>query len=144
VILCDVNVLVYAFRKDLDQHEAYNRWLTARLEGDEPVGLSSVILSGFVRIVTHSRIYRDPAPVDAALDFVQTLREAPTTIPVIEGPRHWEIFDRLCRQAGVRGGLVSDAHLAALAIESGAAFYSSDRDFARFPGLRWQHPLEAE
>jgi hypothetical protein len=92
--------------------------------------------------VTHSRIYRDPAPIDAALEFVQVLRDAPNTVPLIEGPRHWEIFERLCRKAGARGNLVQDAYLAALAIEAGAIFYSADRDFARFPGLRWQHPLE--
>ena len=142
MIFCDVNVLVYAFRKDLDEHEAYNPWLTERLQGDEPIGLSSVVLSSFLRIVTHSRIYRDPAPIDAALDFVQVLRDAPTTVPLIEGPRHWEIFERLCRKAGARGNLVQDAYLAALAIEAGAILYSADRDFARFPGLRWQHPLE--
>ncbi|MGC9536265.1 type II toxin-antitoxin system VapC family toxin [Streptomyces sp. UG1] len=137
-----MNVLVYAFRKDLEQHAAYNPWLTDRLQGDEPVALNSVVLSGFVRIVTHPRIYRDPAPTDAALDFVQVLRDAPTTIPLVEGPRHWEIFDRLCRKVGARGSLVQDTYLAALAIEAGATFYSADRDFARFPGLRWQHPLE--
>ncbi|MEV6943412.1 type II toxin-antitoxin system VapC family toxin [Streptomyces sp. NPDC051172] len=142
MIFCDVNVLVYAFRKDVEQHAAYNPWLTERLQGDEPIGLSSVVLSGFVRIVTHPRIYRDPAPVESALDFVQALRDAPATVPLVEGPRHWDIFDRLCRKVGARANLVQDAYLAALAIEHGATLYSADRDFTRFPGLRWQHPLE--
>ncbi|NUQ95515.1 MAG: type II toxin-antitoxin system VapC family toxin [Streptomyces sp.] len=142
MIFCDVNVLVYAFRKDVEQHAVYNPWLAERLQGDEPIGLSSVVLSGFVRIVTHPRIYRDPAPVESALDFVQALRDAPATVPLVEGPRHWDIFDRLCRKVGARANLVQDAYLAALAIEHGATLYSADRDFTRFPGLRWQHPLE--
>ena len=144
MIFCDVNVLVYAFRKDVERHAAYHSWLTSRLQGDEPVALSSVVLSSFVRIVTHPRIYRDPAPTEAALDFVQVLRDAPASVPLAAGPRHWEIFDRLCRKVGARGNLVQDTYLAALAIEHGATLYSADRDFTRFPGLRWQHPMEED
>ncbi|WP_455353484.1 TA system VapC family ribonuclease toxin [Streptomyces sp. SYSU K217416] len=142
MILCDVNVLVYAFRKDVDQHEAYRTWLTDRLNGDEPVAVSSLVASGFLRIVTHPRIYPDPAPTSIALDFLDTVRRSPAAAPLSEGPRHWEIFERLCRKVGARGNLIPDAYFAALAIEAGATFYSADRGFARFPGLKWSHPLE--
>ncbi|MDI3389941.1 type II toxin-antitoxin system VapC family toxin [Streptomyces sp. B-S-A8] len=142
MIFCDANVLVHAFRKDAEEHDAYNRWLTERLNGEEPVAISSVVASGFVRIVTHPRIFPDPAPVAAALEFVEALRQAPAAVPLREGERHWEIFGRLCRKVSARGNLVPDAHLAALAIESGATLYSADRGFARFPGLRWQHPMD--
>ena len=70
------------------------------------------------------------------------MRNAPVSAPVQEGPRHRDIFERLCLKAGARGNLFPDAYFAALAIENGATLYCADRGFARFPGLRWQHPLE--
>ena len=77
-----------------------------------------------------------------ALGFVEGFRGQPNAIPVAPGPRHWELFAKLCRTASVKGNLVPDAFLAALAIESGSEWISADRDFARFPGLRWRHPLD--
>ncbi|MGW7819026.1 TA system VapC family ribonuclease toxin [Streptomyces puniciscabiei] len=139
-----MNVLVYAFREEAKEHEAYRKWLTDRLRGEEPVAFNAEVASGFVRLVTHPRIFPRPVTAAAALDFLQAIRDAPVTTPLYEGPRHWEIFDRLCRRVAARGSLVPDAYLAALAIESGATFYSADRDFARFPGLRWQHPMEED
>lgn len=140
MIFCDVNVLVHAFREDAEKHGHYRDWLTERLNGDEPVAHNAVVASGFVRIVTHPGIFTEPAPVEAALDFLAAFHSSPVAVPLREGARHWEIFDRLCRMAGARAGLVPDAYLAALAIESGSDFYSADRGFARFPGLRWHHP----
>ncbi|MDI3421262.1 type II toxin-antitoxin system VapC family toxin [Streptomyces luteolus] len=137
-----MNVLVYAFREDAEGHEAYHSWLAERLNGEEPVGISSVVTSGLVRIVTHPKIFTEPAPVSTALEFVEALREAPASVPLREGERHWQIFERLCRKVGARGNLIPDAYLAALAIETGATFYSADRGFARFPGLRWRHPMD--
>ena len=142
MILCDVNVLVYAFREDAKDHDRYHAWLIERLRADEPVGYNSVIDSGFLRIVTHQRIYQPPSEPETAFAFLQDVRNAPVSAPVQEGPRHWDIFERLCLKAGARGNLVPDAYFAALAIEHGATLYSADRGFARFPGLRWQHPLE--
>ncbi len=142
MILCDVNVLVYAFREDSKDHDRYHAWLLDRLRGDEPVGYNGVIDSGFLRIVTHQRIYQPPSEPETALAFLQDVRTSPVSTPVQEGPRHWGIFERLCLKVGARGNLVPDAYFAALAIEHGATLYSADRGFARFPGLRWQHPLE--
>lgn len=99
------------------------------------------MLSGFVRVVTHPRVFDPPDTVDAALAFANALRAQPTALPVAPGDRHWEIFERLCRATGVKGNLVPDAYLAALAIETGSEFITTDRDFSRFPGLRWRHPL---
>ncbi|MEV2255320.1 type II toxin-antitoxin system VapC family toxin [Streptomyces sp. NPDC050147] len=141
MILCDVNVLVYAFREDAKDHELYHSWLLEQLRGDEPVAYHGVIDSGFLRIVTHQRIYQPPTEPDTAFTFLQDFRDAPVATQLSEGPRHWAIFERLCRGAGARGNLVPDAYIAALAIESGATLYSADRGFARFPGLRWRHPL---
>ena len=113
----------------------------AAVTSDEPIGLSDLVLSGFVRVATHPRIFDPPAPVDEALGFADALRSQPNTVGIAPGPRHWDIFGRLCREAGAKGNLVPDAYLAALAVESGSEWITTDRDFSRFPGLRWRHPL---
>lgn len=99
------------------------------------------MLSGFLRIVTHPRIFTVPTPIEDAIDFVGALRGQPNCVPVEPGSRHWEIFVNLCRDGHAKGNLVPDAYLAALAIESGCVWITTDRDYARFPGLRWRHPL---
>ncbi|MBA2291782.1 MAG: type II toxin-antitoxin system VapC family toxin [Gemmatimonadales bacterium] len=139
--LIDVNVLVYAFRENAPEHAAHRAWLEALVRSDEAYAVSEQVLSGFLRIVTHPRIVHPPAPIEAALGFANAFRAQPNAVLIAPGIRHWEIFQRLCRQAGARGNLVPDAWLAALAIESGCEFVTTDRDFARFPGLRWSHPL---
>ncbi|WP_155054650.1 type II toxin-antitoxin system VapC family toxin [Streptomyces blattellae] len=144
MIICDVNVLVYAFREDSKNHDRYHAWLIERLRGDEPVGFTGMIDSAFLRIVTHRRIYQPPSEPETALTFLRDMRSAPVATLIQEGPRHREIFERLCLRVGARGNLVPDTYLAALAIEHGATLCSVDRDFARFPGLRWQHPLEED
>lgn len=138
----DVNILVNAHRPEANDHHRYLRWLDDARRADEPLGVASLVLSGFVRIVTHPRVFREPTPVDLALKFAESLRTAPNALAIVPGPRHWGIFARLCRSAEARGNLVPDAYLAALAIERGATWYSADRGFARFPDLRWKHPLE--
>ncbi len=116
--------------------------MTALVGSDSAYGISDLVLSGFLRVVTHPRVFRDPTPLDTALAFTAEVRDRPNCIPVSPGARHWDIFTRLCREAGARGNLVPDAFLAALAIESGSEWITTDRDYARFPGLRWRHPLE--
>jgi len=141
VILPDVNILVYAYRAEAVNHADYGRWLEQLANADEPFALSAVVLSGFVRIVTHPRIFRPPSPIDDALGFAEDLIGQPNCVMVHPGPRHWDIFSRLCLDRGIKGNLVPDAFLAALAIEQGCELVSADRDFARFEGLRWRHPL---
>jgi toxin-antitoxin system PIN domain toxin len=99
------------------------------------------VLSRFLRIVTHPRGMTTPAPIESALAFAESLRSQPNALPVVPGPRHWSIFERLCREAGATGNRVPDAYLAALAIEHGAELVTADRGFARYPGLTWRHPL---
>ncbi len=139
--LLDVNVLVYAHRQDSADHVAYHDWLTALVSSDAAYGLAELVLSGFLRVVTHPRVFSPPSGLEDALHFVAELREQPNAVIVAPGPRHWDIFTGLCRSAGVKGNLVADAYLAALAIECGAEWISADRDYGRFPGLRWRHPL---
>ena len=141
MILPDVNILVYAHRIEARDHAAYRGWLESLVNGDQAYGMFDEVVSSFVRIVTHPRIYKKPSSIDEALTFAAYLREQPHSVPVRPGPRHWDIFARLCHKSGARGNLVPDAYLAALAIESGCELITSDGDFARFKGLRWRHPF---
>lgn len=141
MILSDVNVLVYAHRRDAERHDEYRQWLERAVAGPAPFGFSDLVASGFLRVVTHPRVFRDPSPLEEAMAFVRALRDRPNRIPVEPGPRHWGIFRDLCLESRVRGNLVPDAWLAALAIESGAEWITTDGDFQRFPGLETRHPL---
>ncbi len=141
MILCDVNVLLYAFRRDSTGHEEYRRWLVERLEADESYGVSELVLSSLVRIATHPRVYARPSGLKEALAFAAAVRDRANAVLVAPGSRHWTIFERLCTESGARGNLVPDAYHAALAIESGSEWITTDRDYGRFPGLRWRHPL---
>ena len=140
--LLDVNVLVYAHREDTDRHGVFRRWLDALVNGDEAYGICDLVLSGFLRVVTHPRVFTLPTPLATALSFAKRIRERPNCVSVTPGPRHWDLFVQLCRKGGCKGNLVADAYLAALAIESGSEWISTDGDFSRFPGLRWRHPLD--
>lgn len=141
MFLVDVNVLVYAHRPDADDHSRYRNWLDSALDSGTTCAFSDLILSSVVRVVTNPRVFGHPTPLDIALQFVDSLRENQTCILVSPGGKHWGIFKKLCGAAGAKGNLVSDAYFAALAIESGAEWITADRDYARFPGLRWRHPL---
>lgn len=143
IVLADVNVLVYAFRRDSPDHEAYRAWLLENVGADAAFGVSDIVLSGFVRVVTNPRAFVHPSKADRAFEFASMLREQPNAVLVSPGTRHWDIFANLCRAAGAKGNLVGDAYLAALAIESGSEWITADRDYSRFPGLRWRHPLVA-
>ena len=142
MLLADVNVYIYARRRDSERHEAYRTWLEERLGGDEPFGVSELVLSAFVRIVTNHRVFKNPTPPKAAIEFCEAVLAAPAAVPLRPGPLHWPIFAKLCRQLQARGNSVPDAYLAALAIEHGATWVTVDSAFARFPGLRVQRPLE--
>jgi len=141
VIVPDVNVLVYAARDDAVHHAAYHDWLLAAFAGQEAVGLSELVLSGVVRVLTHPRIFNPPMPTGEALAYVSALRQQPRAVSLRPGSRHWQLFTDLCRAGSARGNLVPDAYHAALILEIGAELITTDRDFARFPGLRWRHPL---
>jgi hypothetical protein len=138
----DVNVLVYAHRPEAPDHERYLAWLDAARRADEPLGIPTLSLAGFLRIVTHPKVFRDPTPVRQALAFAEVLRKAPNHLEIGPGPRHWKLFADLCRTARARGNLIPDAYLAAMAIERDAVMITADRGMARFEGLRWRHPFD--
>jgi len=134
-------VLVYAHRGGTPEYEQIGGWLETVLGGDAPLAISSVVLSGVLRVVTHPRVFARPTPIATALEFVESLRGSPNYVEVAPGARHWRLFAELCRTTGATGSRVPDAYLAALAIESGSEWITTDRGFARFDGLRWRHPL---
>jgi len=141
VILIDVNVLVYAYNEQTPDHRSYRDWLLGVLSSDRAFGVPDLALSGFLRVVTHPKVFNPPSPLDRALAFADALRGSPNFVPAPPGPRHWDIFTRLCRETAARGNLIPDAYLGAIAIESGDEWVTTDRDYSRFPGLRWRHPL---
>ncbi|MCY3585534.1 MAG: type II toxin-antitoxin system VapC family toxin [Acidimicrobiales bacterium] len=145
MLLPDVNVLLYAHFPDaVDDHRAYAGWLTQLATGPEPFALSVLAISGFLRIATNPRVFDPPSTLDLSWQFIDSLVERPTARVVAPGPDHLAILERLCRDASAVGKLVADAQHAAIAVEHGCTLVSTDTDFARFRGLRWQHPLQPE
>jgi toxin-antitoxin system PIN domain toxin len=142
MILPDVNVLIYAFRRDSARHKEYRAWLQAVVDGPNAYGVSSQVLASVLRICTHPKIYRRPSTVGETLAFCDALLEPAHSTLIQPGERHWSIFADLCESSKASGNLVQDAWFAALAIEHGCEWVSTDGDYARFRGLRWQRPFE--
>jgi toxin-antitoxin system PIN domain toxin len=139
--LCDVNLLVYAHRPQMPDHQAAHAWLLQTLKSDQAYGISELVLASVIRLVTNPRIFAKPTPMDLALEFANDIRTPANAVQVAPGPRHWEIFSRLCRDARAKRNIVTDAYLAAMAIESGCEWITLDGDFARFDGLKWRRPF---
>jgi toxin-antitoxin system PIN domain toxin len=140
MILPDVNVLVYALRRDVPEHSLCRPWLDKVVLGHARFALSPLVLAAVVRVTTSPRLQPSAVSLDDALGFCDDLLEQPHCQIVEPGERHWDIFKRLCVEADIRGPMVTDAWYAALAIEWGCEWITMDRDFARFPGLKWSVP----
>ena len=141
MILPDVNVLIEAIRPDALNYLACRHWLESVVNGDEIYGMSPQVLSSVARIMTNPRMVPRPYTLERLLEFSGLLLDQPHCQIIQPGPRHWRIFCDLCRRANATGGLVADAWLAALAIESGCEWITLDRDFRRFGGLRCRAPF---
>jgi len=141
MLLPDVNVWVYAHREDAPAHALYRCFVERMIDNESRFGVATLVLSGFLRIVTHPKVFNPPTPLEDALTFVRQIVCHPDAVVVVPGPRHWDIFTDLCQRVEARGNLVPDAYLAALAIESGNTWVTTDGDFHRFPGLDCKHPL---
>jgi uncharacterized protein len=139
--LLDVNVLVNAHRRDAPDHRSFLKYVETLTRSAGPFAVPSVVFSGYLRVTTHPRVFSPPSKLDAAVIFAEQLRSLPQCIVLGPGARHWDIFVDLCRRGGARGNLISDAYLAAIAIESGSELVTADRGFGRWPGLRWRHPF---
>ena len=140
MILPDVNVLINAFRPEVPEHERCRRWLQDIVDADARFGISPLALAAVVRVTTNRRAYPNPSSIEDAFNFCEALVGQPHCQIVEPGERHWDIFKRLCIETNTRGATVTDAWYAALAIEWGCDWITLDRDYARFPGLRWRQP----
>ena len=140
MILPDVNVLIYAFRSDSPRHAVCKPWLDDIVSADARFGISPLALSAVVRIVTNPKAFRNPSTLEDAFGFCEDLLAQPNCEVVVPRDRHWSIFRRLCIESGTRGPRTTDAWFAALALEQACTWVTFDRDYARFPELKWQEP----
>lgn len=143
MILIDANLLLYAYDSSSEFHQEAAEWLTAAFSGPEIAGLTWITILAFLRISTHSRMRAEPLTSAEAVDIVQEWLDQPNVSVLAPTDRHWAILRDLIPKGRVRAALMSDAHLAALAIEHDAVLFTNDRDFGRFPGLKWSNPLNA-
>ena len=141
MILIDTNLLLYAYHSQSQHHEAARRWLEQVLSHPELVRVGWTSLLAFVRISTDARLPGEAFLISEAVSVVNEWLAQPNFGVLSPGERHWEILSGILAESQSRGPLVTDAHLAALAIEHGATLYTADRDFRRFAGLRVQYPL---
>jgi toxin-antitoxin system PIN domain toxin len=141
MFLFDVNVLLFAFRSDAEHHERYRIWLESIVNSDSAYGMSPQVLSSVIRIATHPSIFPHPSRKKDAIAFANVLLGQPNCQKVEPGPRHWDIFTKLCTETRTAGNLVPDAWFAALAIESGCEWISTDGDYRRFNELRTRAPF---
>lgn len=141
MILPDVNVLIYAFRPDARDHSRYKDWLENVVNGPATFAVAPQVLAAVVRICTNPRVFATPSEPVEAFEFCEALYRQPNVTVVQPGERHWTLFRRLCTEARATGNLVPDAWYAALAIESGCEWITTDRDYARFSGLAWRPPF---
>jgi uncharacterized protein len=141
MIVLDVNLLIYAYDTASPHHKSAIRWIEKALSGGEPVGLPWQTASAFLRISTNTKLPGDRFTAEEAAQILDELLDQPNVRLLVPGEHHWGLFRQMITEGQARGPLVSDAELAALTIEHGGVPYTTDRDFARFPGLRWTNPL---
>ena len=142
MILLDANLLLYAHNTSSKEHQTTVSWLEEILAGPAPIALSWDTILAFLRVSTTARIFGEPLDLEMAKSVVSDWLSQPNVSIVGPTDRHWEIFSKLLPRSRLRGSLIMDAHLAALAIEHGATLCTNDRDFARFPGLKVEYPLQ--
>lgn len=143
MILVDANLLLYAEDSLSEHHEPAREWWDAQLSGANPVCLCWPVLQAFIRIGTNPRLHQRPLTLGEACERVQSWFEQPCVRLIHPTDQHWALFKKMLKAGNAVGNLVSDAHLAALALEHNCVLYSTDSDFARFPGLRWANPIPA-
>jgi toxin-antitoxin system PIN domain toxin len=142
VIVLDANLLIYAYNSGSAHHTKARVWLEKTLSEIEAVGLPWQAVSAFLRVMTNRRLPGSRLTVVQAVEIVEEWLEQPNVRIIEAGDEHWSVFQRMVIEGQASGPLVSDAQIAALTIEYGGVLYTADRDFARFPGLRWKNPLE--
>jgi uncharacterized protein len=143
MILVDANLLLYAYHPRADQHEKSRAWLEAMLSGRDLVRFAWVTLWAFLRIATNPRAFEHPLSVSEAEAAISSWLAQPVAGILEPGERHWDILREVLAQGQATGPLVMDAVLAAIAIEHGATICTTDRDFSRFPNIKWTNPIAA-
>jgi len=138
----DVNILVYAHRVDVEKHDQYLEWLESVINSDMDYGYSSLVLSGFIRVVTHPKVFEIPTLLDDAIKFVNQIQNQPNAVKISPKDRHWTIFENLIKNTNAKGNFIPDAYHAALAIESSCEWVSSDKGFKKFKGLKLKNLLD--
>ena len=141
MILVDANILLYAEDSLQPRHQQARAWWDDQLSGTGVVCLCWTVLSAFIRIGTNPRVFEHPLSLEQALARVQSWLDQPCTRVVRPTERHWTVFRQVLTDGQAVANLVTDAHLAALAIEHGCELASTDSDFARFPKLKWKNPI---
>ena len=141
MILVDANLLLHAYNPRSVDHQRSKTWVEEALSGSDPVGFAWPTLWAFLRIATNARVFARPLSAVEAEGIVSSWLDRSVTVVLQPGDRHWHILGELMRDGQVSGPLVTDAVLAAIAIEHGATICTTDRDFARFRGLQWMNPL---
>lgn len=141
MILVDANLLLYAEDSLSVHHASACSWWDEQLSGTEPVGLCWPVLTAFVRIATNPRLHQRPLTLNEACERVQSWFDQPCVRMLQPTEHHWAFFQQMLQTGGATGNLVTDAHLAAIAMEHNGVLCSTDSDFARFPDLKWRNPL---
>lgn len=141
MILVDANLLLYSENSLAQAHGAAREWWDHRLSGSDPVALCWPVLDAFIRIATNARLHQRPLSLKEAIDRVQSWLDQPCVRVLQPTDQHWVIFQQMLRGGKATGNLVSDAHLAALAVEHNCVLQSTDADFSRFRGLQWKNPI---
>ena len=133
--LCDVNIYIYTFREDVPNHLFYNSWLNDLFNSKTTFAYTELVLSSFLRIVTHQKIFNQTTPLYKALEFTDLIRSHPMGLSIMPGARHWDIFTRLCNELDATGNKIPDIYIAALAIESEVQFVTADKGFKNIKGI---------
>lgn len=142
MIMVDANILLYAEDRSNPKHKVAREWWDAQLSGTSPVCLCWTVIGAYVRISTNPRVFEHPLTLDQAVSRVQSWMDQPCTRMVQPTIGHWKLFRELLVEGQATGNLVTDAHLAAIAIEHGCELNSTDSDFSRFPKVKWRNPLK--
>jgi toxin-antitoxin system PIN domain toxin len=142
VIVVDANLLIYSYDTDSPHHKKSRAWVEKIFSDIEPVGLPWQTVSAFLRVITNRRLPGSRLTVEQAIEIVEAWLEQPNIRVIVAGDDHWSVLKRMIMEGRASGPLVSDAELVALTVEYGGVLYTADRDFARFPGLRWKNPLD--
>jgi uncharacterized protein len=141
MIFVDANILLYAEDSLSEHHEAARSWWDEQLSGTAPVALCWPVITAFIRISTNPRLHQRPLTLREAIERVRSWVEQPCVRVLVPTDNHWRVFQEMLRAGNASGNLVTDARLAALAVEHNCKLYSNDSDFARFRGLNWINPL---